>query len=140
QAAGQGYSIRQTAQALGIAPKTVENIQTRLFRKLGVRNRSGALAVADALGLLAGPATAQAWPAADPAAPWGDPSPALDDGPGSYWSGEDWRPWRRATGIGGGGAPGRTGLGPAQEGAAGPEPFPDLLGDLPFDQFRGEQA
>jgi DNA-binding NarL/FixJ family response regulator len=92
QAAGQGYSIRQTAQALGIAPKTVENIQTRLFRKLGVRNRSGALAVADALGLLAGPATAQAWPAAGPAAPWGDPSPALDDGPGSYWSGEDWRP------------------------------------------------
>lgn len=49
----QGHSIRQTARALGIAPKTVENIQTRLFRKLGVRNRSGALAVADAFGLLA---------------------------------------------------------------------------------------
>jgi two-component system, NarL family, nitrate/nitrite response regulator NarL len=48
----QGYSIRQTARALGIAPKTVENVQTRLFRKLGVRNRSGALAVADAFGLL----------------------------------------------------------------------------------------
>jgi len=48
----QGHSIRQTARALGIAPKTVENVQTRLFRKLGVRNRSGALAVADALGLL----------------------------------------------------------------------------------------
>jgi DNA-binding CsgD family transcriptional regulator len=30
----------------------VENVQTRLFRKLGVRNRSGALAVADAFGLL----------------------------------------------------------------------------------------
>jgi hypothetical protein len=27
-------------------------VQTRLFRKLGVRNRSGALAVADAFGLL----------------------------------------------------------------------------------------
>jgi two-component system, NarL family, nitrate/nitrite response regulator NarL len=51
----QGYSIRQSARVLGIAPKTVENVQTRLFRKLGVRNRSGAFAVADAFGLL--PAT-----------------------------------------------------------------------------------
>ena len=49
-----GHSIRQTARALGIAPKTVENVQTRLFRKLGVRNRSGALTVADAFGLLPG--------------------------------------------------------------------------------------
>jgi len=48
----QGHSIRQVARALGIAPKTVENVQTRLFRKLGVRNRSGAFAVADAFGLL----------------------------------------------------------------------------------------
>jgi DNA-binding NarL/FixJ family response regulator len=48
----EGHSIRQTARLLGIAPKTVENIQTRLFRKLGVRNRAGALAVADAFGLL----------------------------------------------------------------------------------------
>lgn len=53
--AAQGHSIRRTAQTLGIAPKTVENIQTRLFRKLGVRNRSGALAVADAFGLLPDP-------------------------------------------------------------------------------------
>jgi two-component system, NarL family, nitrate/nitrite response regulator NarL len=52
----QGYSIRQTARLLGIAPKTVENIQTRLFRKLGVRNRAGAVAVANAFGLV--PATA----------------------------------------------------------------------------------
>jgi DNA-binding NarL/FixJ family response regulator len=52
----QGHSIRQTARALGIAPKTVENVQTRLFSKLGVRNRSGAVAVADAFGLLPGPA------------------------------------------------------------------------------------
>jgi two-component system, NarL family, nitrate/nitrite response regulator NarL len=52
----QGYSIRQTARVLGIAPKTVENIQTRLFRKLGVRNRTGAVTVANAFGLL--PATA----------------------------------------------------------------------------------
>ncbi len=28
-----GHSIRQTGRALGIAPKTVENVQTRLFRK-----------------------------------------------------------------------------------------------------------
>jgi len=48
----RGHSIRQTGRVLGIAPKTVENVQTRLFRKLGVRNRSGALAVADAFGLL----------------------------------------------------------------------------------------
>ncbi|MEP7025458.1 MAG: LuxR C-terminal-related transcriptional regulator [Actinomycetota bacterium] len=47
-----GHTIRQTARTLGIAAKTVENVQTRLFRKLGVRNRSGALAVADAFGLL----------------------------------------------------------------------------------------
>src|SRR5712691_3790726 len=62
-----GHSIRQTARAFGIAPKTVENVQTRLFRKLGVRNRSGALAVADAFGLL---------PALPPAgSPQGFPSP-----------------------------------------------------------------
>jgi DNA-binding NarL/FixJ family response regulator len=48
----RGFSIRQTARLLGIAPKTVENIQTRLFRKLGVRNRVGAVAVANAFGLL----------------------------------------------------------------------------------------
>jgi DNA-binding CsgD family transcriptional regulator len=53
-AVAQGLSIRQVARQLGIAPKTVENVQTRLFRKLGVRNRSGALAVADAFGLLPG--------------------------------------------------------------------------------------
>jgi len=52
QSVARGYSIRQTGRALGISPKTVESIQTRLFRKLGVRNRAAALAVADALGLL----------------------------------------------------------------------------------------
>jgi two-component system, NarL family, nitrate/nitrite response regulator NarL len=51
-AVARGLSIRQAARQLGIAPKTVENVQTRLFRKLGVRNRSGALAVADAFGLV----------------------------------------------------------------------------------------
>jgi DNA-binding NarL/FixJ family response regulator len=77
----RGHSIRQTARVLGIAPKTVENVQTRLFRKLGVRNRSGALAVADAFGLLPG-----ATPA--PGAPKGFPSP---EGYPSL-SGSDWRP------------------------------------------------
>ncbi|HEX6685503.1 MAG TPA: LuxR C-terminal-related transcriptional regulator, partial [Candidatus Limnocylindrales bacterium] len=47
-----GRTVRQTARALGIAEKTVENVQTRLFRKLGARNRTGALGVASALGLL----------------------------------------------------------------------------------------
>jgi DNA-binding CsgD family transcriptional regulator len=77
----RGHSIRQTARVLGIAPKTVENVQTRLFRKLGVRNRSGALAVADAFGLLPG-----ATPA--PSAPKGFPSP---EGYPSF-SGSEWRP------------------------------------------------
>jgi DNA-binding NarL/FixJ family response regulator len=62
----QGYSIRQTARLLGIAPKTVENIQTRLFRKLGVRNRPGAVAVANAFGLLP---TAAPVPAGSPPSP-----------------------------------------------------------------------
>lgn len=49
---GRGDSVRQTARALGIAAKTVENTQARMFRKLGVRNRAGALAMAYRLGLL----------------------------------------------------------------------------------------
>jgi DNA-binding NarL/FixJ family response regulator len=48
----RGESVRQTALVLGIAPKTVENTQARLFRKLGVRNRPGALVAARRLGLL----------------------------------------------------------------------------------------
>ena len=47
-----GHTVRRTAQVLGIAEKTVENIQARLFRKLGVHNRSGAVAAAHSLGLL----------------------------------------------------------------------------------------
>jgi two-component system, NarL family, nitrate/nitrite response regulator NarL len=78
----KGHSIRQTARALGIAPKTVENVQTRLFRKLGVRNRSGALAVADAFGLLPGTAPPLA------GSPKGFPSP---EGYSSLSRG-DWRP------------------------------------------------
>jgi two-component system, NarL family, nitrate/nitrite response regulator NarL len=77
-----GHSIRQTARVLGIAPKTVENVQTRLFRKLGVRNRPGALAVADAFGMLPGAPSAPAGP------PKGFPSP---EGYSSL-NGSDWRP------------------------------------------------
>ena len=51
----RGHTIRQTARTLGIAVKTVENTQARLFMKLGVRNRTEALTVADALGLIAAP-------------------------------------------------------------------------------------
>jgi DNA-binding NarL/FixJ family response regulator len=50
-----GHTVRQTARALGIAEKTVENTQSRLYRKLGARNRSGALVTAHALGLLEHP-------------------------------------------------------------------------------------
>jgi DNA-binding NarL/FixJ family response regulator len=47
----RGESVKQTAIALGIAQKTVENLQGRLFSKLGVRNRAQAVARAHALGL-----------------------------------------------------------------------------------------
>jgi DNA-binding NarL/FixJ family response regulator len=47
-----GHTVRQTARTLGIAIKTVENTQARLFRKLGAHNRSGALTIAYRLGLV----------------------------------------------------------------------------------------
>lgn len=47
-----GHSVKQTADELGITAKTVENLQTRLYKKLGVRNRYQALALARALGLI----------------------------------------------------------------------------------------
>jgi len=47
-----GHSVKQTARHLGISPKTVENLQSRLFRKLDVRNRAQAIAVAHRSGLL----------------------------------------------------------------------------------------
>lgn len=46
-----GASVKQTALELGISAKTVENLQSRLFRKLGVRNRAQAVATAHAMGL-----------------------------------------------------------------------------------------
>jgi DNA-binding CsgD family transcriptional regulator len=48
----RGDSVKQTARSLGIAVKTVENLQGRLFRKLGVRNRAQAVAAAHTRGLL----------------------------------------------------------------------------------------
>lgn len=53
QSAERGESVKQTALALGISSKTVENLQSRLFRKLGARNRAHAVALAHRLGLLA---------------------------------------------------------------------------------------
>ncbi len=47
-----GHTVRQTARSLGIAAKTVENTQARLFRKLGAHNRSAALTIAYRLGLV----------------------------------------------------------------------------------------
>ena len=47
-----GHSVKQTAEELGITPKTVENLQGRLFRKLQVRTRAQAVARAHELGLL----------------------------------------------------------------------------------------
>lgn len=44
--AAAGLSVKQTAHVLGVAVKTVESLQRQLFRKLGVRGRAGALAVA----------------------------------------------------------------------------------------------
>jgi len=51
-AIASGQTIRQAARSLGIATKTVENIQTILFRKLGARNRRDALTIADGWGLI----------------------------------------------------------------------------------------
>jgi DNA-binding CsgD family transcriptional regulator len=47
-----GHTIRQTARVLGIATKTVENTQARLFRKLGAKNRSETLVIAYRLGVV----------------------------------------------------------------------------------------
>lgn len=54
EAIDRGRSIKQTALALGVSPKTVENLQGRLFGKLGARNRAQAVYRAHQLGLLPG--------------------------------------------------------------------------------------
>ncbi|HKT04460.1 MAG TPA: LuxR C-terminal-related transcriptional regulator [Rugosimonospora sp.] len=48
----RGYTMKQTARVLGISVRTVENLQSNLFRKLGVHSRSAALTTAVELGLL----------------------------------------------------------------------------------------
>jgi len=48
----RGEAVKQTALALGISAKTVENLQGRLFRKLGARNRAQAVTQAYRLGVL----------------------------------------------------------------------------------------
>jgi DNA-binding NarL/FixJ family response regulator len=48
----RGDSIKQTARALGISEKTVQNLQSRLFNKLRARNRAQAISRAHELGLL----------------------------------------------------------------------------------------
>lgn len=55
RSAERGESVKQTALALGISPKTVENLQSRLFRKLGARNRAHAVVLAHRSGLLSEP-------------------------------------------------------------------------------------
>lgn len=47
-----GDSVRETANSLGIAVKTVESEQRQLFSKLGAHNRAGALTAAREMGLL----------------------------------------------------------------------------------------
>jgi DNA-binding NarL/FixJ family response regulator len=47
-----GLSVKQTARHLGIAGKTVENMRSRLFRKLGARNGGHALVSASKHGVL----------------------------------------------------------------------------------------
>lgn len=48
----EGDAIKQTARKLGITVKTVQNLQSRLFRKLDARNRAQAITRAHELGLL----------------------------------------------------------------------------------------
>jgi DNA-binding NarL/FixJ family response regulator len=50
----RGESVRETADGLGISMKTVQNLQSRLFRKLDARNRPQAIARAYELGLVEG--------------------------------------------------------------------------------------
>lgn len=53
----RGESVKQTAHRLGISPRTVDNTQRILFRKLSARNRAQAVARAHALGLISSEAS-----------------------------------------------------------------------------------
>jgi DNA-binding NarL/FixJ family response regulator len=48
----RGHATKQTARLLGISVRTVENLQSNLFRKLRVHSRAAALVAAHDLGLL----------------------------------------------------------------------------------------
>jgi DNA-binding NarL/FixJ family response regulator len=72
-----GETVKQTARTLGIAPKTVENLQSRLFRKLGVRNRAQAVALAHSLGLIPFADAASAAAPPDGPAPVRTPQPSV---------------------------------------------------------------
>jgi DNA-binding NarL/FixJ family response regulator len=77
-----GRTIQQTARALGITAKTVENAQARLYRKLGARNRVEALTIAHRFGLLDEEHAAVAGPS--PAVPGRAPSPEWGSNPPGY--------------------------------------------------------
>jgi DNA-binding NarL/FixJ family response regulator len=47
-----GASTAAIADRLGVAPKTVRNRSSLLYRRLGVRSRAGAVTVAEERGLL----------------------------------------------------------------------------------------
>ncbi|WP_281356483.1 helix-turn-helix transcriptional regulator [Amycolatopsis anabasis] len=49
---GNGRTTKQTARELGISVRTVENLQSNLFRKLRVHSRAAAIAAARDLGLI----------------------------------------------------------------------------------------
>lgn len=79
-----GDTVRQTARALGITQKTVENTQARLFRKLGCRNRAATLARALEFGLLelSRPPSTPAGTGPAPAGRPGSAGPEPPAGPG----------------------------------------------------------
>jgi DNA-binding NarL/FixJ family response regulator len=49
---GNGLSVKQVATRLGLSPRTVETHLSKLYRKLGARNRVQALSRAASLGLI----------------------------------------------------------------------------------------
>ena len=57
-----GDTVRQTAQGLGIAIKTVQSEQRQLFSRLGATNRAEALVLASGLGLVAEPLVITEYP------------------------------------------------------------------------------
>ena len=50
----EGRTTADIAQALGVAPKTVRNRASMLYKRLGVHNRAAAVRLAEQRGLLDG--------------------------------------------------------------------------------------